>query len=120
MSHDASKHPARPALFAGDYPPPTETYEEASKVNETFWKEEWAERHRNANFENARNDREMMLRNAQSGPLAEQWGRVDGPLSPREEAQRLETAEEVRRARGGLPDSPEDMPVAATCMARFP
>lgn len=122
MSHESAKHPQRMALFEGDFPPPTETFQEAARVQEETWREEWAERHRNENMEAARRERESMLRNAQSGPLAmgDFWsGRVDGALSPREQQQQTETAEAVRRARGGLPDSPTEMPVATALPVRF-
>lgn len=114
MAYEHPKHPYRPALFEGDYPPPTETFAEIKAKSEEQYRLETEEAHRNQNFEFARREREELLREQQSGYLAQNsWIRNDGPLSPREQQQVTEKEAKGRELRYGLPDSPEDMPAVA-------
>lgn len=87
--------PPRPVLYASDFP--ADSGDGLSSVAE-------------AKYTLQRYEQERDSRQALSGYLANPYG-CRGPLSPREERQQLEEAEEYRRNRYGLEDSPTDNPV---------
>jgi hypothetical protein len=110
MAYEHPKHPYRPVLFAGDYPPPTETYDEIAKTQDEQWRAEMVENHPSQQFEFARYEREELLRRRMSGTNAEPY-RTDGALSPREQQRERDYEIAARTLQYGLPDS-EGEPVA--------
>ncbi len=114
MAYEHPKHPYRPVLFDGDYPPPTETYAQVVEAKTQQFEAEMAEQHISANFEFARQEREELLRRRQSGSLAQPYYlQPNGPLSPRETKRETEYEQKARELQYGLPDSAEDMPAVA-------